>query len=125
MNLWRRAIAWLVLAGFLSAQGAVWVAAVHADMEDDAACASLDGPAIVGPHHQAGLQFEETNLPNPIEHCALCHMERAVGGARFGRVAAVSARPRLVGIASDSAPALAVVVIRATAPRGPPALLAA
>lgn len=123
MRALRRSIAWLILAGFLSAQGAVWVAAVHASFEDDAACAALDGHGLIGPHHQAGLQFEETNLPNPIEHCALCHMERAVGGARLARVAAAGLLERLTLRPVESVIAASLVETRATALRGPPVRL--
>ena len=121
MKFWRRAITWLILTGLLSVQGAVWVAAVHASAEDDAACASLDGPqVVVGPHHQDGAQFEETNAPNPIEHCALCHMERAAHGARFTRIETLHLAAHVVAGPVDVAVRPALVVVRTTAPRGPP-----
>ena len=121
MRALRRGIAWLILAGFLSAQGAVWVAAVHAGLEDDAACAALDGPVLVGPHHQAGRQFEETNLPNPIEHCALCHMERAVGGARLARAVVSGPIERPARNSVEQVVAASLVDAPVTALRGPPA----
>lgn len=86
-------IAWLILAGFLSTQPAVWVAAHHAALEDDA-CAAPPAP-VVGAHHQAGPQLEEPNLPNPIEHCVFCHLYRTFSAAGHARVALVLAAPRL------------------------------
>lgn len=120
----RRAIAFLILAGFMSAQGAVWVAAHHAALEDDSACAGIDGPQFVGPHHQDGPQFEETNPPSPIEHCAICHMQRVVGSARLARVTATYTAPHLVAAPVESTLAPVLVTVRGTSPRGPPSSLA-
>lgn len=120
----RRSIAFLILAGFLSAQGAVWVAAHHATLEDDSACADIGGPQFVGPHHQYGLQFEETNPPSPIEHCAICHMQRVVGSARLARITTTYTAPHLVAAPVDSRLALVLVIVRGTSPRGPPSRLA-
>lgn len=124
MGALRRSIAFLILAGFLSAQGAVWVAAHHAALEDDSACAAIDGPQFVGLHHQDGPQFEDTNAPNPIEHCAICHMQRVVGNARLGRVIAVHSAPHVVGTPAEQTLAVSLVVLRGSSPRGPPSLLA-
>lgn len=114
----------MILAGFLSAQGAVWVAAHHAALEDDSACAGIGGPQFVGPHHQDGLQFEDTNPPSPIEHCAICHIQRVVGSARLARIATTSTAPHLVAAPTESTLALVLVIVRGTSPRGPPARLA-
>ncbi len=122
MRALRRSIVWLILAGFLSAQGAVWVAAVHAGAEDDAACAGIDGPVFVGPHHQGGPVFEETNNPNPIEHCALCHMERAVHGARFGKIENLIVGRQVVAGPAESLQIVSAPAHRAVSPRGPPQL---
>lgn len=120
MTVLRRTIAFLVLAGFIAGQGAAWVAAYHAGLQDDAACALADGPQIVGPHHQAGLQFEETNLPNPIEHCALCHLQRAVSNARLSRLVATFTAPHQVSAPVETALAVTLVALPGIAPRGPP-----
>jgi hypothetical protein len=115
-----------VLAGFLSAQAAVWVAAHHAslELEDDAACAALDGSALIGPHHQDGLQFEDTNPPCPIDHCALCHLQRAFGSARLARVVATDTAAHVVCAPVEPALAVSLFVARATSPRGPPSFVA-
>lgn len=122
MRALRRSITCLVLAGFVAAQAAVWVAAHHAALEDDAACAAIDGPDIIGPHHQAGAQFEETNPPSPIEHCALCHMQRAVSSARLARVITAQPAAHLVTAPVELALTLSFVVARGTSPRGPPSV---
>lgn len=124
MSALRRGIAWLILAGFLSGQAAVWVAAHHAALEDDAVCAGIDGPQFVGPHHQDGSQFEETNPPSPIEHCAICHMQRVVNSARLGRVAATFTAPHLVAVAVEGTLHYSFVAAPGFAPRGPPARIA-
>ena len=124
MRALRRNIAFLILAGFIAGQGAVWVAAHHAMLEDDAACAGVDGPVLIGPHHQAGIQFEETNPPSPIEHCAICHMQRVVSNARLARLEATHTAPQRVTAPVDPALAQSLVVIPSISPRGPPALLA-
>jgi len=124
MRVLRRVVAALILAGFVSAQGAVWVAAHHAALEDDSACAAIDGPQFVGPHHQGGPQFEDTDLPSPIEHCAICHMQRAVSGARLARVIATYTDPHVIPAPAELAPVLSLVVVRGSSPRGPPSFFA-
>ena len=124
MKALRRSIAFLVLAGFVSLQGAVWVAAHHAALEDDSACAGVDGPALIGPHHQSGSLFEETNPPSPLEHCAFCHMQRVVGGARLTRVVAIHTPPHVMTPPAESVLARYFVVVRGASPRGPPSLIA-
>lgn len=120
MRALRQSVAWLTLAGFLSGQAAVWVAAHHAALEDDAECAAIAGPQFVGPHHQYGPQFEETNPPSPIEHCALCHLQRAVHSARFGRVVATFTAPHRVAAPIEQSLQVSCVVIPGFSPRGPP-----
>ena len=124
MRALRRSITCLVLAGFVSAQPAVWVAAHHAALEDDAACAAIDGPELIGPHHENGSQFEGTNPPSPIEHCALCHMQRAVGAARLARVITTHVSAHPVTATVELTIALSLVVVRGTSPRGPPSFSA-
>ena len=118
----RRNIGWLVLAGFVSAQGAVWVAAHHATLEDDAACEGIGGPRLVGPHHQAGVQFEETNLPNPIEHCALCHLHRGVRVAMLARLTGFTPTSYRVSAPVEPIRVPALVVRSSVPSRGPPSL---
>ena len=119
-----RSVAWLILAGFLAAQASVWVAAHHATLEDDSACAAAEGSQMVGPHHQSGPQFEEPNHPNPIEHCAICHLQRVVSHARLVRInMATAAAQRLSGpVEADRA--VALVVLPPAPSRGPPAFFA-
>lgn len=120
----RRSITWLVLAGFMAAQGAVWVAAHHAVLEDDSACAGIDGPPLIGPHHQNDPQFEDTNPPSPVEHCALCHMQRAFSSARLARVIATHTAAHVVVAPAELTLLLSLVVIHSAAPRGPPSFSA-
>ncbi len=124
MRMLRRSIAWALLASLLSVQGVVWAAAAHhAAQGDDAACAIADGPQFIGPHHQAGEQVEATDPPRPIEHCAICHQQRAVNSARFGRVAVVSAPAEQISSPIDAALAISLFVLPTTVPRGPPSTL--
>lgn len=120
----RRSITWLVLAGFLSAQAAVWVAVHHASLEDDAACAGIDGPSLAGLDEESAFQFKETNAPSPVEHCAICHLQRAVSNARLARVVATYTAPHRISAPVEAALAAPVVVVRGSSPRGPPALIA-
>lgn len=119
-----RSIAWLILAGFFAAQASVWVAAHHASLEDDSACASAEGPQMVGPHHQSGLQFEEPNLPNPIEHCAICHLQRVVSHARLVRINVATAAAHHLSGPVEADRAVALVVLPPAPSRGPPAFFA-
>ncbi len=124
MRTLRRSIAWTILASLISAQGLVWAAAAHhASQDDDAACAGIDGPHFTGPHHQYGPQIEATDPPRPIEHCAICHQQRAVSSARLGRTIALAAPSYRVKAPVDSDSALSLVVIPRIAPRGPPSIL--
>lgn len=124
MQLFRRCVAWLVLAGFLSAQGAVWVAAHHAALEDDAACAAIDGPQIIGTGHEAAAaKFAETNAPNPIEHCAYCHLQRAVSSARLTRVTVAHAAPQRVAVPVEAVFDLTLIVLPGLPSRGPPSAI--
>ncbi len=123
MRAFRRNIACVLLAGLVSAQGAVWVAAHHATLEDDAVCAAMDGLEFVGPHHQAGLQVEETNPPSPVEHCTICHLQRHVRSALLSRVGGVTPPTDHVRIVVEQPVQLALVVLRALPSRGPPSLL--
>jgi hypothetical protein len=115
------------LAGFLSGQGAVWVATHHAAF-DDAACAAIDGQQFVAPHVEAAAdaagRFEESTPQTPVEHCAICHMQRVVGNARLARVIATHAAPRVVSAPVEAALATSIVVVPGFAPRGPPTHLA-
>jgi hypothetical protein len=124
MRALRRSITCLVLAGFVSAQAAVWVAAHHAALEDDAACAAIDGPDILAPHHQDGVQFEGTNPPSPIEHCALCHMQRAVRHAWLARTITAQTVAHSLFVSRDLTVILSLVAVRGISPRGPPSFSA-
>jgi hypothetical protein len=125
MQAFRRGIAWLVLVGFLSAQGAVWVAARHAVLEDDAACAALDGPKVIGIHHgTSASKFADANTPNPIEHCAYCHLQRAVSSARLARVVAATIASERVAAPREPVLALILIVLPGLPSRGPPVSIA-
>lgn len=112
-------IAWLILAGFLSTQPAVWVAAHHAALEDDA-CAGAGVSAVVGAHHQAGPQLEEPNLPNPIDHCVYCHLYRTFSAVRHARVSVVLLAPRMAVAAPERSAAPVKWAGAHADPRGPP-----
>lgn len=125
MQLFRRCMAWLVLVGFLSAQAAVWVAAHHAALEDDAACAAIDGPQVVGLRGStAPAKLAESNTPNPIEHCAYCHLQRAVSSARLARITVASIAPHRVVAPSETVLALTLIVLPGLPSRGPPTSIA-
>jgi hypothetical protein len=124
MRVLRHSIAWIVLASLFSAQGVVWAAAAHHSAQGvDAACASIDGPQFIGTRHQPGAQFETTDPPPPIEHCAICHQQRAMRSAHPGRPVAVAAASYRVAAPIDPALTLSLVVVPRIAPRGPPSLL--
>lgn len=110
-------IAWLILVGFLSTQPAVWVAAHHAALEDDA-CAGA--AAVVGAHHRSGLQLEEPNLPNPIDHCVFCHLYRTFSAVRDARVSVVLPAPRLAALVPEQPVAPRRWTGAHADPRGPP-----
>lgn len=119
----KRAVAWLLLAGLMSVQGAVWLSARHAGFDDDAACAGVDGSRYVGPHHQQGVQFETPVRPGPSDHCVLCHLHHAFAHAR---TSSVSLTPPLSAVASvprGQVERLAPADLTARSPRGPPAIL--
>lgn len=119
----KRAVAWLLLCGLMSVQGAVWLSARHAGFDDDVACAEADGSLYVGPHHQSGAQFENPVAPGPADHCVLCHVHHAFAHARIGASsltppARVEARACVRDLARSS-----VADLTARSPRGPPANL--
>jgi hypothetical protein len=113
-----RSVTWVVLAALLAVQPAVWVAAHHADLEDDAACALRQ--AVTGPHHQGGSQVEEPNLPNPIEHCVFCHLQNAWGSARLGIPVAIAVPAPDETAPTSGLSALTTIPRRLHDLRGPP-----
>ena len=115
----RRIVAWMALAGFLSGQAAVWVATHDAVPDDDSACADLDGPSLIG-HHAAGQQVEAATPPGPTDHCALCHLQRVVSGARLSRVAAATTAPHVMIAPVEQTVSFAFVVHSGLPSRGPP-----
>ena len=129
MQAFKRSIAWLVLVGFFSAQGAVWVAAHHAALEeeDDAACAGINGPNVIGLARRAPIalaHLAEANAPNPIEHCAFCHLQRAVSSARLARIAVATIAPQGVVAPIEATLALPLIVLPGLPSRGPPTSIA-
>lgn len=119
----RRSIALLVLAAFVSAQGAVWSVISHVS-GDDAACAAIDGVQFIAIGHPDAVQVKEGAPATAVEHCAICHLQRAVHSARLAKVASGFVTPVLFSAPVESSPAIALVVIPGFSPRGPPVVLA-
>ncbi len=106
----RRHIAWIALAGFISGQAGVWVSAHHPGLSDDSACAGIDGPDLIGSHHETGRQVEAATPAVPADHCPICHLQRAVSGARLALVTAATTAPRVMAVAVERTAALTLVV---------------
>jgi hypothetical protein len=119
----RRHIAWIALAGFVSGQAGVWVSAHHSALGDDSACAAIDGPDLIGPHHEVGRQIEDAVPPAPSDHCPICHLQRAVSGARLALVSTATTAPRVMAATVERTTALALVVHPGLPSRGPPSRL--
>lgn len=68
--------AWVALLAFLGGLGLPFLNARHFGYDDDAACGQI---SLFNGHTQQ--QYEATAAPIPRDHCALCHWQRAVGGA--------------------------------------------
>ena len=73
----RRLCGCAVLVAFTSTLGLGLGAADHLGPADDADCA----PVALSADH-ATTQFEAVKPSAPAGHCAFCHFQRAVGGAR-------------------------------------------
>lgn len=73
----RRVCGWAVLATFTSSLVLGWGATDHFGPADDADCA----PAALSADH-ATTQFEAVKPAAAAGHCAFCHFQRTVGGAR-------------------------------------------
>lgn len=118
MAAFRRSLAWLLLAGFLATQTAAWFEAQHVLALDDAACEGV----VANEHHASGPQFENV-LPSPdVEHCAICHLQRALGHAQFGAVAVAFTAPVSPAPLGDHAAPVRSGAPHGVSPRGPPSL---
>lgn len=113
----------LVLVGFVSAQPVVWAATHQGRVDDDAACVGVDGPAVVGAHHQAGVQIETPLPTSPVDHCTFCHLHRAFGGVRPTGSVIVAPRDARRAASATECLAPASVAPRHFDSRGPPLVL--
>jgi hypothetical protein len=68
--------AWTALVAFLGGLGLPFLNARHFGADDDTACGQV---SIFNGHTQQ--QVDAAPAPVPRDHCALCHWQRAVGGA--------------------------------------------
>ena len=115
----RRLAAWLVLSSLFALQGGALLEARHPD-SDDAACV---GVSATGAHHADGAQFESPLPSPPLEHCAVCHLQRAFRTARPGNIAAEVIPHVFPVYRTEPAPRLVSGTTHGVSPRGPPARL--
>jgi hypothetical protein len=113
--LYLRLRAWAALIGFLAGFAPI-MSGLH-QPGDDPSC----DPEFASRHPR--VQIEAVVPPSPIEHCSLCHLQRAARGARTApnAVAVWASRPVELRIPTDSR------LIRSTASdqqpsRAPPTL---
>jgi hypothetical protein len=118
MAAFRRSVSWLLLAGFLATQTAAWFEAQHVLALDDAACEGM-----VAGDHQKGGPLIENDLASPdVEHCLICHLQRAMGHAQFGVIPVAFSAPVAPAEPADQASPLPSGVPHGVSPRGPPSL---
>jgi len=114
----RRLRVWITLAAFLGTFAVPVATLGHFTADDDAACGQIS--PVAG---HLTTQFESPQAAPPLEHCALCHWLRAVGGASpsVPRVVAVVATlNRVAPPAAERAAESPVVSQRSS--RAPPSL---
>ena len=118
-SLLRRLSGWAILVAFTSSLGLGWSAAEHLGLADDADCQ----PVSLGAN-RATAQFEAVKPAPATGHCAFCHWQRTVGGARvIGRIAGLFQLQLLdLHPIAPSCAALAAAITHHTS-RGPPALV--
>jgi hypothetical protein len=75
-SLGKRLRAWAALAAFVGSLGLPLVSASHFSADDDLACGQVSLYAA-----RTTLQYQTVKPAAPGTHCALCHWQRAVGGA--------------------------------------------
>jgi hypothetical protein len=114
----RRIAAWLVLGSLFALQGGALLEARHPD-SDDTACT---GVSATGAHHAGGTQFEIPLPSRPLEHCAVCHLQRAFRTARPGSIAAEVIPHVFPVYRSEPAPGLVSATTHGVSPRGPPSV---
>ena len=115
----RRLAAWLVLSSLFAMHGGALLEARHAD-SDDSACL---GYSRTGTDHADGPQFEIPRQAPPLEHCAVCHLQRAFSNARPGSIAAEVIAHVFPVYVSEPAPRLVSGTTHGVSPRGPPSRL--
>jgi hypothetical protein len=71
-----RVRAWVALLAFLGGLALPFLNSKHFGADDDAACGQV---SLYSGHTR--LEFRAEPPPAPRDHCALCHWQRAVGGA--------------------------------------------
>lgn len=114
----KRLRAWVALAAFLGSVGLPFVSASHMLADDDAAC----GQVSLVNHHPV-VQFERSTPASPLEHCAICHWQRAVSGASTSaRVTAALSLESSLAEAPERTRALGRGAPDTRSSRAPPAL---
>lgn len=74
----RRLGAWIALVAFSASFGIGWSASSHHEADNDADCGQVQ---LASSHPR--VQFEAAKDPVQATHCAFCHWQRAVSGARL------------------------------------------
>ena len=114
--MWRRALAWIVVAVLVAAQGLPALSSRHLFADADAEC----GPVLAIGHTAA--QFEAVRTPLADEHCAICHWMRAVNGAAPGSPLAALVATDLQAVVTVGRPTGYALDLAADTPsRAPPA----
>ena len=114
--MWRRVLAWIVVAVLVAAQGLPALSSRHLFADADAEC----GPTLAAGHTSS--QFEGVRNRTADEHCAICHWMRAVNGAAPGSpLAALIASDAPSVVASGRPSSYALDLAADTPSRAPPA----
>jgi hypothetical protein len=114
----RRPLAWLALCAVLCSVALPVLEAHPIGAADDAACRFVTGSSDNG-----GSRIATQESRQAPEHCVVCHLQRALGGAFVSDVAALTAPFQAVSCLGlgESHPLSAACA--APSSRGPPALL--
>jgi|SRR5688572_30232558 hypothetical protein len=114
--MWRRVVAWIVVAVLVAAQGLPALSSRHLFADADAAC----GPTLAAGH--SASQFEAVRTGGADEHCAICHWIRAVNGASPGSPLAALTASDAPSVVASGRPSVYALDLAADSPsRAPPA----
>ena len=107
---------WLALGSFLAGFGLPFLSGAHLAADDD----SCDQDSLIITHGPV-LQFEGATPVTPLTHCALCHLQRSVRGARTSVATNVAwiVQPSETRVAYDAARHV-VALLDPRSSRGPP-----